>query len=49
VRWPPAWEFVNWSNSSLVGYSPGSSDMSTDAEESPLLSSVAGKRLMKAD
>jgi hypothetical protein len=48
VRWPPAWELVNWSNSVVVGY-PGSNDVSTEAEESPLLRSVTGKRLVKAN
>jgi hypothetical protein len=32
-----------------VGYSPDSNDLSTEAEESALLKSVAGKRLEKAD
>jgi hypothetical protein len=40
VRWPPAWELVNWSKSSVVGYSPDSNDVSTVAEESALLRSV---------
>jgi hypothetical protein len=35
--------------SSLVGYSPDSNDVSTEAEESPLLRSVTRKRLVKAD
>jgi hypothetical protein len=29
-------------------YSPDSNDVSTEAEESPLLRSVSGKRLLKA-
>jgi hypothetical protein len=49
VRWQLAWELVNWSNSVVVGYSPVSSDVSTEAEESPLLRSVTGERLVKAD
>jgi hypothetical protein len=28
---------VNWNNSSVVGYSPDSNYVSTEAEESPLL------------
>jgi hypothetical protein len=35
--------------SSVVGYSPDSNDVNTEAEESPLLKSVARKRLVKAD
>jgi hypothetical protein len=49
VKWPPAWEFVNWSKNSVMGYSTDSNDVSTEAEESPLLRSVTGKRLVKAD
>jgi hypothetical protein len=48
VRWPPAWKLVNWSNSAVVGYSPDSNDVSTEAEKSRLLRSVTGKRLVKA-
>jgi hypothetical protein len=47
VRWPPAWELVNWSNSAIVGYSPDSNDVTTEAEEFSLLMSVTGKRLVK--
>jgi hypothetical protein len=36
-----------WSNSSVVGYSPDSNDVSIEAEESQLLRSVIGKRLVK--
>jgi hypothetical protein len=48
VRWPPAWELVIWSNISVVGYSPDYSDVSTEAEESPLLRPVIEKRLVEA-
>jgi hypothetical protein len=48
MRGPPAWELVNWSNSS-VAYSQDSNDVSTVVEESPLLKSVTEKRLVKAD
>jgi hypothetical protein len=34
-------------NSSVVGYSPDSNDVSTEAEESPLLRAVTRKRLVK--
>jgi hypothetical protein len=47
VRWPPAWELVNWSNGSVVGYLPDSNDMSTEAEESPLLRSITRKQLVE--
>jgi hypothetical protein len=40
---------VSQSNSAVVGYSPDNNDVSTEAEESPLLRSVTGKRLVKAD
>jgi hypothetical protein len=36
-------------DSSVVGYSPNSNDVSTEAEESPLLRPVTRKRLVKAD
>jgi hypothetical protein len=49
VRWPPAWELVNWSNRAVMRYSPDINDVSAEAEDSPLLRSVTGKRLMKAD
>jgi hypothetical protein len=49
VRRPPAWELFNWSNGAVVGYSPDSNDVSTEAEEFPLLRSVTGKRLVTAD
>jgi hypothetical protein len=48
VRRPPAWKLVNWS-STIMEYSPDSNDVSTEAEESPLLRSVNGNRLVKAD
>jgi hypothetical protein len=47
--WPPAWELVNWSKSSFVGHSPDSNDVSTETEESQLLRSGTGKRLVEAD
>jgi hypothetical protein len=40
---------VNCSKSSVVGYSTDDNDVSTESEESPLLRSVTGKRLIKAD
>jgi hypothetical protein len=40
---------VSWSNNVIAGYSPGGNDVSTKAEESPLLRSVTGKRLGKPD
>jgi hypothetical protein len=43
------WELVNWSNSAVVGYLLDSNDVSTETEESLLLRSVTGKRLVKAD
>jgi hypothetical protein len=51
VRWPPAWELVNWSNSAVVGYeySPDSNGVSIEGEKSPLLKSVTEKRLVEAD
>jgi hypothetical protein len=49
VIYKPAWELVNWSKSSVVGHSPGSNDVSTEVEESPLLRFVTGKRLAKSD
>jgi hypothetical protein len=47
VRWPPAWELVDWINSSVVGYSPENNDGSTEAENSPLLKAVIRERLVK--
>jgi hypothetical protein len=38
-----------WRYSSVVGYSPDSNDVSTEAKESPLLGTVTRKRLVKAD
>jgi hypothetical protein len=49
VRWLPAWELVNSSNSSVVEYSPDSNDVSTEVKKSPLFRSVTGTRLVKAD
>jgi hypothetical protein len=49
VRWPPAWEFVIWSNAEVVRYSLDSKDVNTEADESPLLRSVTRKQLVKAD
>jgi hypothetical protein len=49
VRWPPAWMLVIWSMGSVAEYSPDSTDVSTETEESPLLRSVTGKRLVEAD
>jgi hypothetical protein len=40
VRWPPAWQLVNWSKSSVVRWSLDGKDVSTEAEESPLLRTV---------
>jgi hypothetical protein len=40
---------VNRSNSSVVGYLPDSNEVSTKVEESPLLRSFTGKRLVEAD
>jgi hypothetical protein len=40
------WRY-NSVDSSLVGYSPGSNAVSTEAEESPLLEVVARERLVK--
>jgi hypothetical protein len=37
-----------WRYSSVVGYSPESNDVRTEAEESPLLRSVTKQRLVKA-
>jgi hypothetical protein len=37
VRSLAAWDLVNWSKNSVVGYSADSNDMSREAEESPLL------------
>jgi hypothetical protein len=48
VRWPPAWELVNWRKCSVVRCSPDSNDASIEAEESLLLRSVAGKRLSES-
>jgi hypothetical protein len=39
----PASLGVSWNNSAVVGYSPDSNNVSTEAEESPLLRSVTGK------
>jgi hypothetical protein len=36
-----------WRYSSVVGYSPDNNDMSTEAEESPLLRAVTKQRLVK--
>jgi hypothetical protein len=33
VRWPPAWEFVSWSNELVVGQSPADKNLSTEAED----------------
>jgi hypothetical protein len=49
VRWPLAWELVNWNNSSVVGHSPDSNDVITEVEDSPLLRSITSKQLVKAD
>jgi hypothetical protein len=46
VRWSPACEIVNWCDCSVVGYSSDSNDAGTEAEESPLLGYVTGKRLV---
>jgi hypothetical protein len=40
---------VSWSKSTVVGYSPDSNDVSSEAVQSPLLKSVTRKRLVKAD
>jgi hypothetical protein len=32
VRWPPACEFVSWSNKLVVRQSPASKDVNTQAE-----------------
>jgi hypothetical protein len=40
------WRY-NWVDSSGVGYSPDSNDVSTEAEESPLLRAVTKQRLVK--
>jgi hypothetical protein len=59
VKWPPAWDPAScqrnsakeaekrWRCSSVVGYSPDSKDVSTEAEESSLLRDVARKRLVE--
>jgi hypothetical protein len=47
VRLLPAWELVNWSNSSVVGYLPDSNDVRREAEECPLLRFVIRKLLVK--
>jgi hypothetical protein len=50
VRWPPDLELVNWSKSAVVGYSPDSNDVNTEAIKSPLLRSVIRERpVVKAD
>jgi hypothetical protein len=36
-----------WGNSFVVGYSPDSNDVIIEAEESPLLKSITGQRLVK--
>jgi hypothetical protein len=33
VRWPLAWEFANWNNALVVGRSPASTKVSTEAED----------------
>jgi hypothetical protein len=38
---------IVWSNTSVVGYSPGSNDMSIEAEKSQLLEVVTRKRLVE--
>jgi hypothetical protein len=48
----PCWDVITrrvWNNSSVVGYLPDSNDVNTEAKESPLLRSVIGKRIIKAD
>jgi hypothetical protein len=37
-----------WRSSSVVGYSPDSNDVSTEAEESPLFRTVTKQRVVKA-
>jgi hypothetical protein len=49
VGWPPAWESVNWNESSVVGYLLDSNDMSMVAEESLLLRSITKTQLVEAD
>jgi hypothetical protein len=51
---PVGWELSSameaekrWRYSSSVGYSPDSNDVSTGAEESPLLRAVTKQRLVK--
>jgi hypothetical protein len=39
----------SWRYNSAMEYSPGGDDVSTEAEESPLLRSVTRKRLVKGD
>jgi hypothetical protein len=40
------WSYISV-DSSVVGYSPDSNDVSTEAEDSPLLRTVTKQRLMK--
>jgi hypothetical protein len=42
-------ELVKWNNSAVEGYSPDSTDVSTAVEESSVLLSVTGKRLLKVE
>jgi hypothetical protein len=42
-------EVSHLSNSSVLGFSPESNDVSTEAEESLLLRSVTGKGLVAAE
>jgi hypothetical protein len=50
VRWPPAWELVSWSKSSIVGHSPDNNDVNTEAESIVKIrywETTSGSRLRK--
>jgi hypothetical protein len=49
VRWPPAWELVNWRKSSEPwSNSWRANEVSAEAEESTLLEAVTRKRLVES-
>jgi hypothetical protein len=44
VRWPPAWELVNWSKELVVRQPPASKDVNTEAEEAIALEAVTRRQ-----
>jgi hypothetical protein len=47
VGWPPAWESVNWSKGSVVGYLLDSNDMSIEAVKIHYQETTSGSRMRR--